>query len=127
MMTSMTGLDDRVITQVGDLPGAVAALKAAGARPLILMASQETAALMGAAWFKALLDAAAEAVPDASFSGILDCGAAAGRAMEALELGILDVVFTGPSDVAEKLAAIAGARGARLWTHPPTSDDLVPK
>ena len=127
MMPAMVDVDERIVAQIEDLPGAVAALKAAGPRPLALMASEETAALMGAAWFKALLDAAARSMPDARVAGILDCGAAPGRVMEALELGILEVVFTGPSEVAEKLAAIARARGARLWTHRPTSGDPASK
>ena len=124
---TMAEQNDRILTRVEDLAGAVAALEAADGRHLALLATEDTAALMGAAWFKALLDAAAAAVPGCAFGGILDCGTASGRVLEALELGVPEVVFTGPTEVAEKLAAIATARGARLWTRRPTSEDPAPK
>jgi hypothetical protein len=47
---------------------------------------------------------------------VLDCGDRAGDAQAALRQGVPAIRFTGRADVAEKLAAIAAARGARMIT-----------
>lgn len=59
------------------------------------------------------------AVPGADAVAVIDCADAAGRAMAALRAGWKHVLFTGPADVAAKLAAIAQAHGARLLTERP--------
>jgi hypothetical protein len=47
-------------------------------------------------------------------SVVIDCGDDAGLAMAALREGMLDVLFTGRADVADRLAGLATAYGARL-------------
>jgi hypothetical protein len=79
----------------------------------------------GPGWFKALIDAARAAVPTADAAFLLDCGDDAGAAQGALRAGIETVIFTGRADVAERLAAIAEAKGVRLLTaRPGASLDL---
>ncbi|HEU0215720.1 MAG TPA: hypothetical protein VFQ90_03610 [Stellaceae bacterium] len=80
----------------------------------------------GAGWFKAVLDATTTAAPTARFSAVLDCGDDAGAAQAALRAGVATIVFTGRADVAERLAAIAAATGARVLTARPGADlDLL--
>jgi hypothetical protein len=63
-----------------------------------------------------MIDAARNAVPEARFSAILDCGDDAGATQGAIRAGIESVVFNGPKDVAERLASIAAQTGARVLT-----------
>jgi len=56
---------------------------------------------------------------------MLDCGDDAGAAQGAIRAGIEMVIFAGRADVAERLAAIATAKGGRLLTvRPEASLDL---
>jgi DNA-binding NarL/FixJ family response regulator len=106
---------------VHSLTHAVAALQAAAAarRAVILLSASNGGVYAGAGWWRAMTDAARAAVPAARFSAILDCGDDAGAAQAALRAGVEASVFTGRADVAERLAAIAAARGARLLTTRP--------
>jgi hypothetical protein len=65
------------------------------------------------------MDAAREAVPGSNAMFILDCGDDAGAAQGALRAGIEGIVFSGRTDVAERLVAIAAGQGARLLTARP--------
>lgn len=58
-------------------------------------------------------------MPDGRFTAILDCGDDAGAAQGAARLGIETIAFSGRSDVAERLAAIAAAAGLRLLMQRP--------
>jgi hypothetical protein len=100
---------------------AVAALKAAAAagQQVVLASAPGAGGYAGAGWFRALAEAAGAAVPEARFSVLLDCDAEAGPVLAALRAGIGGIVFTGRSDVAYRLAAIARRRGARLVTARP--------
>ena len=106
---------------VHSLTHAIAALAAAveAGQPITLLSAPDAGIYAGPSWFKALVDAAREAAPSADFSAILDCGDDAGAVQGALRAGIAVVIFTGRADVAERLAAIAAAKGARLLTTRP--------
>jgi DNA-binding NarL/FixJ family response regulator len=108
---------------VHSLTNAVAALSAAVAaeRAITLLSAPDAGIYAGPGWFKALVDAARAAVPAARFSAVLDCGDDAGAAQGAIRAGVEAVVFTGRTDVAERLAAIAAASGSRLLTERPES------
>jgi len=108
---------------VHSLGHAIGALKA-GARTgcsIILLSAREAGVYAGPGWFKALLEAAREAVPDACFSAILDCGDQAGAALAAIRAQIERVIFTGRTDVASRLADIARQHGVRLETARPAA------
>jgi hypothetical protein len=112
---------------VHSLIQAVAALEAAAAaeRDVTLLSAPDAGIYAGPGWFKAVMEAARAAVPAASFSAILDCGDDAGAAQGALRAGLDTVIFTGRADVAERLAGIAAAKGARVLTaRPPEALDL---
>jgi acyl-CoA reductase-like NAD-dependent aldehyde dehydrogenase len=106
---------------VHSLGHAVAALKAAAAarRRIVLASAPDAGSYAGAGWFRALAEAAREAVPQAQFSAVLDCGDAAGPALAALRSQIDGVIFTGRADVARRLAEIALQHGAHLFTARP--------
>ena len=64
-------------------------------------------------------------MPEASCTALLDCGDDGGAAQAAIRAGVEAIVFTGPPDVAARLADIAGQRGSRLLTvRPPAALDL---
>jgi len=82
---------------VHSLDQAVAALKAAArtGRPIVLSSAPDAGIYAGPGWFGAVVAAAREAVPDARFSAILDCGDQAGAALAAIRAQIERVIFTG--------------------------------
>lgn len=75
---------------------------------------------VGPGWFGALVRAAREAVPDARFSALLDCGDDVGAALAAIRSEIEGVVFTGRADVARRLADISRQHGVQFVTDRPT-------
>jgi acyl-CoA reductase-like NAD-dependent aldehyde dehydrogenase len=106
---------------------AVGALRTAAhaGRAVILASAPDAGIYAGPGWFRALVEAAREAVPDARFSAILDCGDQAGAALAAIRAQIEAVLFTGNADIARRLADIAGLHGVRLVTaRPPDAIDL---
>jgi hypothetical protein len=80
----------------------------------VLLSAPDAAIYAGPGWWTALIEAAREAVPNARFSSILDCGDDPGAAMAAIRAGTQAVIFTGRADVAERLAAIGEAANCRV-------------
>ncbi|MEQ8964284.1 MAG: hypothetical protein RID91_00545 [Azospirillaceae bacterium] len=72
----------------------------------------------GGGWWAALLARVRAAEPELTVTGLLDCLDSAGAALAALRAGCEDIVFDGPEPVAERLAAVAEAVGARLHRGP---------
>ncbi|HEX3952738.1 MAG TPA: hypothetical protein VHW90_04135 [Stellaceae bacterium] len=109
---------------VHSLAHAVAALNAAAAahRLVVLTSAPDAGIYAGAGWFSALLGAAREAVPAAQCAAFLDCGDDAGAAQTAIREGITGIVFTGPPEVAERLADIARRGGIRLMATRATAN-----
>jgi hypothetical protein len=103
---------------VHSLDQAQAALRAAAELgvAVTLASAAGAGAYAGPLWFKALIDAARKAHPEAEFDAVLDCAEEAGSALAALRAGIARVGFSGPPDVAARLQAIAEALGAALET-----------
>jgi hypothetical protein len=97
-----------------------AVLRAAGDRPARVVSAPAASAYLGAAGFRAMVDAAAETVGRRPAAAFLDCGDRAGDALAALREGVPGVIFTGRADVAAKLAAIAEALGVAVATSRPT-------
>ena len=92
--------------------------------PVTLATAPGASAYLGPAWLPEVAALAGEAVPDVDCSLLLDCGDRAGDVMAALRTGLPQVVFDGPEAVAQKLAAIAEARGAALVRDMPPLLDL---
>ncbi|CAO3374048.1 class II fructose-bisphosphate aldolase [Azospirillum argentinense] len=92
--------------------------------PLLLVSAPGAAASAGAGWFAAVVRHAAARHPSVAIAAVLDGADRPGDALAALASGIEAVLFTGRADVAERLADIAGQRGARLLTALPVALDL---
>ncbi len=104
--------------RVHGLEDARAALEAAAALgvPAVLVGPPGG----GALWLLRMAEAARAAVPGAGCVVVHDCGDRAGEALGALAAGATHVLFTGPQDVAERLAAAAADRGAVVLTALPS-------
>lgn len=106
------GLDDALL--------AAGAADSAGT-PLVLMGPPAA----GALWLRGVVERVRKAHPGLEVAGLLDCGDRAGETQGALAAGLRLVLFTGRPEMADRLAAIAAARGAALLTHRPTALDLA--
>ena len=92
----------------------------------MLTSAPDGGGYVGPGWFKALLAAAREAVPDARCSSLLDCGDNVGAVLAAIRSEVEGVVFTGRPDAAHRLANIARQHGVRFETErPPDALDLA--
>ena len=92
---------------------------------LVLLSAPAAACFMGAAWWLALIRACAPQVAACGASDCLDCGAAAGRAMEALRLGARHLVLSPDCPQFDAVLARAAALGARLDASRPQALDLA--
>lgn len=111
------------------LPPAIAVTGPAAARlaadcaaeldvPALLLCPQEAAAFGGPAWFRELVDAAARHSGARLLAG-LDAGGDGGIALEALQLDLDVVIFSGPDNAAERLGRLARSRSRHLLTAMP--------
>jgi hypothetical protein len=103
---------------------AEAALAAAGARGVLLLSAPGAGGFAGAAWFLALVRAAAARHPSVAHLAALDCADAAGTALAALRHGARIVVLDGASPAFAAVAAAAAEAGATLLPARPPALDL---
>ncbi len=89
-------------------------------RPVTLLSAPGAAIYAGAGWWRALIQAASPAHPD-----ILDCGTAAGRALEALRAGQKTLILRAPAPILAEVTALARTHGATVLSHAPPSLDLA--
>jgi hypothetical protein len=89
-------------------------------RPVTLLSAPSAASHAGCLWWKMLIDEA-----DASKNSFFDCADAAGRALEALRLGLHGIILTGPESSFAMVAEIAEAQGAILLNQAPAALDLA--
>jgi len=96
-----------------------ARLALAAGRPVTLLSAPGAALYAGCLWWQSLLaQAGCEGL------ALLDCGAAPGRAVEALRLGLRGLVLTCEEPAFQAVSALAAAQGAMLLPAPPPSLDL---
>jgi hypothetical protein len=103
-----------IIAHSRDQALVAAAVAAELGRPLVLRSPPGAASSHGVGWFVAMAAQLRERYPALDLTLVLDCGDEAGTAMAALRRGIERVRFTGPAEVAGRLAGIAAAAGAML-------------
>lgn len=102
------------------------ALEAVGERlPVTLLSAPGAGVYAGVGWWQALTAAARLAAPDCDVQDILDCGNAAGRALEALRAGQRALVLQAPAAIFSDLAARAAGQGSVLLDVPPPALDLA--
>jgi len=94
---------------IQNLQQAISTLTAAAERgeEAVLLSAPQAVRSLGAGGFLALVNAAAQAVPQARFQAVLDCGPAPGLAMAAMRLG-LAVRLDAPPEILEKLRQMGG-------------------
>lgn len=109
---------------IHDLAQARAALAAAGDAgvPIELRSAPDAAAYAGVGYLKALAEAVGQEI-------LIDCGEDAGVVMAALRTGCRRLAFTGPPEVAHRLADMAREVGATLVLEndPPDALQLAPE
>jgi hypothetical protein len=88
--------------------------------PVTLLSPPGFALYAGAPWWLALL-------ASASFTGfsLLDCGDAAGRALEALRIGLRGIILSAEPLIFDQIAAIARETDAELWHAAPPAFDAT--
>ena len=100
------------------------ALRVAAGRPVLLVSAPGAALNAGPGWFKAVLDQAAAAFPDATVHAVLDCAAAPGAALAALRAGFKLVVFDLTHPAAASVLGAAAEAGAEVLGARPAALDL---
>jgi hypothetical protein len=88
--------------------------------PVTLLSAPGAAIYAGAGWWRAIMQAVCPADPD-----ILDCGTAAGRALEALRAGQNTLVLRAPDAILAEIRAMADRHGATILSTAPASLDLA--
>jgi hypothetical protein len=89
-------------------------------RTVAVASAPDAGGYAGPGWFKALVEAAREAVPAASCYSLLDCGDSVGAALAAIRAEVEGVIFTGRADAAHRLADVARQHRVRFETERPT-------
>ncbi len=102
-----------VIHNVTEARAALAAGAALGC-PVTLLSAPAAGVHGGAGWFRAVVEAAVADYPTVPVTAVLDCADIPGCAQAAIRAGVRDLRFTGPPELAARLAAIAAASGVRL-------------
>ena len=104
---------------VHGLNDAVAALTAGS--PKTLLSAPGAALYAGCGWWKALIEAARAAHPNANCIDILDCADGTGHALAALRIGVTRLVLWPNAPGRDAVVAIAHAAGGFvLATAPPS-------
>lgn len=81
----------------------------------VTLASAPGAAVyIGAPVFREMIAQAAQAVPSARFTAVLDCGDDAGAALNALRHGLRTIRLDAPAETLRRVADIAGQSGATV-------------
>lgn len=88
--------------------------------PATLLSPPGFALHAGCLWWQAL-------IADSAFAGptLLDCADAAGRAVEAMRIGLRGIVLEGATPAFARGALIAAELGVRLLDKPPPALDLA--
>ena len=102
----------------------------AAGRKLTLLSARNAAVFAGVGWWQALVATALRRAPAGMLAAgmvfdVLDCGAAPGRALEALRAGQRLLILRADGEIFADLAARAARQGATLLAERPPALDLV--
>jgi len=114
-----------VIHGIADARRALAAVRTAGGNGVTLLSAPAAACFMGPAWWRALVSLAAAEHPTIGITDLLDCGDAAGRALEALRLGQRQLVLAWSCRQRTTVLERAGPLGAIVHGDRPAALDLA--
>ncbi len=68
----------------------------------------------GAGWFSALIEIVRQEYPEAALTAVLHCHDQPGLVLAGVRAGCTDLLFSGPPELAARLAALAATAGALL-------------
>ena len=94
-------------------------------RPATLLSAPGAACYAGCGWWRALVAAAREEIPETETVDVLDCLDQTGRAIEALRHGLRRLVLLPFAPARDDAAARAEALGATLLSARPAALDLA--
>jgi hypothetical protein len=94
---------------------------------LILLSAPGAAGFLGPGWWAALINSLQPRMHAAGVRDLLDCGASAGRAMEALRIGVRGLILSPECPQFEAVLARATPLAARLERERPAALDLAEK
>ncbi len=114
-----------VIHGLDDARVALQAALRTGCGAITLLSAPDAPCFMGAAWWRALVDAAAPLHPAVLRNDLLDCGNAAGRAAEAIRLGQRGLILSPACPQRTAVLERAGPLGAVVLDSRPTALDLA--
>ncbi len=97
----------------------------AGCDAVTLLSAPDAACFMGAAWWRALVVAASAFEPGLRRDDLLDCGNAAGRAVEALRLGQRGLILSNACPQRPAVLERASPLGAIVLASRPPALDLA--
>jgi hypothetical protein len=117
------------LTWSGSLPPAVvvhslaeARAALAGGEAVTLLSPPGAALYAGCGWWRALIEAARAAFPDADCIDILDCADGTGQALAALRIGVNRLILSPDAPGRDAVVAIAEARGGCVLSEAPPLD-----
>lgn len=113
-----------VIHDAAQAAQALAAARLAGRVGVTLVSAPDAGCFLGPAWWRALIALVAREHPGQPLQDVLDCGDAAGRAMEALRLGQADLVLERLCPQRAAVLARAVVLEARVRAERPPALDL---
>ncbi len=113
-----------IFHDMAHLSAALAAAARTGA-PVTLLTPPGGAGYAGPGYYRRLLARAAPAHPGARCRCLLDCGADAALALQALRDGWTEIVFAGPAALRGKIESAAEATAARVHAAAPAAVDLL--
>lgn len=102
-----------VIHSLAHARAAVAAAEALG-KPVTLYSAPDAASQVGPGWFREVVARARAEHPRGRVRAVLDCGRAPGLALASLRAGIEEIHLDAPTEIRDKVAAIARRGGGRL-------------
>ena len=115
-----------VVHGQADALAALQAVRGTGCQ-LLLLSAPAAGSFLGPGWWLALMDILRPRLAAAGARNFLDCGLSAGRAMEALRIGLRHLVLLPECPQHEAVLARATALGAEIMTERPPSLDMAEK
>lgn len=119
----MTGIAV-IFHNMSHLSAALAVAEQIG-QPITLLTPEGGAGYAGPGYYRRLLDQIRPAHPGARCRCLLDCGADAALALQALREGWTEIVFSGAAETREKIESAAETINARVHAAAPVAVDLL--
>lgn len=93
--------------------------------PVTLLSARGAALYGGCGWWQAMVRAARAEFPGTDADDVLDCADAPGRALEALRIGLRNLVLDAECQAFPAVQRVATEVGAQLLPLPPVALDLA--